>query len=386
MNKSQPFNLVYCKKCLQNNLRPYIHFHDDGVCAPCKNRERELKEIDWDERWKQLEKLADKYRGCNGNGWDCAIAASSGKDSTTIISIIKDRLKLNPVILSLGNIGWTDTGRKNFDNISDSFGVDVIMKQPNIDLHRRLSKKTFIEQGKPTSAWDIEAYAYVHKMAHKIGTKLVFWGENISWSYGGVDAEETPSGRMMSENKVVTPEFEKWVNDGVCTEKEIDPLRMMSPAEIDASGLEPVYLQWYIGWSSHRNALIAKRNGFLTLEHEHIRSSTIESYNQIDSLPYLTNQALKYQRFGFASATEMASRWIRDGIKTREEMISVVKEKDGQLDQEVARQYMDFVGMKPKEFYGVLDKWYNPNLFYQDSFGLWHEKFDVGVGMKPEFK
>ena len=38
--------------------------------------------------------------------------------------------------------------------------------------------------------------------------------------------------------------------------------------------------------------------------------------------------------------------------------------------------------MSPKEFWSTLDKWYNAELFEQDVDGVWHEKFEVGVGLK----
>lgn len=74
--------MKYCKKCLMPDTRPGISFMKDGVCAPCHNYEKQ-KHTDWDARKKELEKLCDKYRGCNGpNKYDCAIAVSGGKDST----------------------------------------------------------------------------------------------------------------------------------------------------------------------------------------------------------------------------------------------------------------------------------------------------------------
>ena len=46
------------------------------------NYEKSRKQSDWDKRFgSELEKLCDKYRGSNGNSYDCAIAVSGGKDS-----------------------------------------------------------------------------------------------------------------------------------------------------------------------------------------------------------------------------------------------------------------------------------------------------------------
>jgi len=37
--------------------------------------------------------------------------------------------------------------------------------------------------------------------------------------------------------------------------------------------------------------------------------------------------------------------------------------------------------LSPRDFWTLLDKWYNPAFFYQDRDGVWHEKFEVGVGL-----
>ena len=62
------------------DTRPGIKFLEDGLCMPCYNYEKQ-KTTDWNVRKTKLEKLCDKYRGSNGNGYDCAIAVSGGKDS-----------------------------------------------------------------------------------------------------------------------------------------------------------------------------------------------------------------------------------------------------------------------------------------------------------------
>ena len=60
--------MKYCKKCLMPDTRPNIKFID-GVCAACINFEKQ-KTTNWDERWKELEKVCDTYRGNNENDYD----------------------------------------------------------------------------------------------------------------------------------------------------------------------------------------------------------------------------------------------------------------------------------------------------------------------------
>ena len=169
----------YCKRCLMPDTRPGITFVD-GVCVPCINY-TERKTTDWDKRRKELETLCNKYRGCNNDGYDCAIAISGGKDSHYQVYVMKELMGMNPVLLSVGNIDWTDTGRKNFENISDVFGCDIITLNPNVRTARIMAKKAFIELGSPTWYIDALIYAYPYRMAMQLGLKLLVYGENVNY-------------------------------------------------------------------------------------------------------------------------------------------------------------------------------------------------------------
>ena len=76
--------------------------------------------------------------------------------------------------------------------------------------------------------------------------------------------------------------------------------------------------------------------------------------------------------------TDIVSRWIRYGLKTREEMIPFVEKHDGKLDQGIVEKFCEFTKMSTSDFYNILDKWYNPDLFEKNSFGIWKKKFKVG--------
>lgn len=372
--------MKYCTKCLMPDTRPGITLNKDGVCMACTNYEKQ-KTTDWQKRRMELDKLCQKYRGKNGREYDCAIAVSGGKDSHFQVYYIKEVMKMNPVLLAVGNIDWTETGRKNLENLSDTFSCDIISFNPNRNISRIMSKKAFIEIGSPTWYSDALIYAYPYRMTMKLGLKLLFYGENVNYTYGGKFKEETPSAKLQPKNDVVKPIWTKWFEDKQISLKEMESARQPSFKECEKYGLDPVYLSYYVPWDSYHNYEVAKRWGFKNLSHEYIREGTIEQFNQIDSISYLLNQYLKYPKFGHASATDMASRYIRAGLATREEMIPLVKKYDKVLDQGIVEKFCEFVRMSSKEFWEIMDKWYNKDLFYRDKDGVWQEKFEVGVGI-----
>ncbi|MCF8297386.1 MAG: N-acetyl sugar amidotransferase [Saprospiraceae bacterium] len=365
------------------DTRPGIKFTSDGICMPCINYEKQ-KTTDWDERKKALYEICSKYRGKNGNSYDCAIAVSGGKDSHFQVWYMKEVMGMNPLLLSVGNLDWTETGMKNLQNIGDIFNCDLISLNPNPHVTRIMAIKSFEEIGSPTWYPDALIYAFPYRMAMKLGLKLLVYGENVNYTYGGKYDEETPSAKLQPLNDVVKPLWNKWLEDGQLKEKDLASAKQPTLEEYENAEMESIYLSYFVEWDSDRNYKVAKQFGFRHLGHEYQREGTIEQYNQIDSIGYLLNQYLKYPKFGHASATEMASRWIRSGMKTREEMIPIVNQYDKILDQGIVDKYLEFTGMNARRFWEILNKWYNRDLFYKDKWGIWHEKFHVGKGIVYE--
>ena len=361
------------------NTRPGLKF-ENGVCIACLNYEKQSS-TNWNERKNELKKICDKYRNSNKDGYDCAIAISGGKDSHFQVYYMKEVMKMNPLLVSVGNLDWTETGRKNLDNLSETFGCDILMLHPNRKLAKKMLKKAFEKIGSPTWYLDYLIYAYPYRMAIKMGIKLLIYGEDINYTYGGKHDEEKPSALLQSKNDVVKPLWKEWFEDGEISEKELDSIHQPTIEDCQEFGLEPVYLSYFVPWNSHHNYQVAKRWGFRHLGHEYVREGFIENYDQIDSLGYLLNIHIKYLKFGHAYATDIASRWIRYGMKTREEMIQIVENKDSELDQGVVNKFCDFIEISTREFWEIMDKWYNRELFEQDVDGVWHPKFKVGIGL-----
>ncbi len=368
--------IKFCKKCVMPNTRPNIHFDKNGICEACNNYEKK-KNVNWDQRFDELKTLCEKYRGCNGNGYDCAIAVSGGKDSHVQVHIMKDLLGMNPVLLAVDNFSWTDTGFQNKANISESFGCDMISLSLNRKVAKKMLRKGLVNLGSPTWYADAAIYAYPYRMAIQLKTRLLVYGENVNYEYGGGQKKETYSAKRQIENDVVKPvDLTSWIDDDVSM---TDLYSIVPPTldEINAAKLEPIYMSYFYPWDSHQNYQIAKRYGFRHMQHEWVREGTIENYNQIDSPGYLLNQWFKYPKFGHASATEMASRWIRAGRLSRDEGICLVKKYDPNLDQKILDDFINFVGLTHREFWEIADKWYNRNLFEQDAYGVWHQTFEL---------
>ena len=362
--------MKYCTKCVMPSTRPGITFDENGICSACQSYERR-KTIDWDARYKELEKLCDKYRGMNGNSYDCAIAVSGGKDSHYQVHLMKEEMEMNPILFSVeDNFPMTEAGKHNIRNISEEFGCNIISLKPDIRTQKKLMKYTFETYGKPTWFIDRLIYTFPMHMAVKFNTPLLVYGENVSYEYGGPDYGETYSAKNQLANGVASDiDLDELVRNTGVSMKDLEMTK--APSKSDMDKLDPMYVSYFIPWNSYGNYLFAKSRGFHDLTHEWDRTHTIENFDQVDSRAYLVHPWLKYPKFGHASATDYASRFIRYGMMTRDEAIQLVKEHDSKLDPKCVQDFIEFCGYSESEFWKIIDKFYNPDLFKKTESGEW---------------
>ena len=319
----------YCKKCTMPDTRPGITFDAEGVCSACRHYESR-KNVDWDARFKEFEAYCDKYRGMNGpGGYDCAVAVSGGKDSHFQVWMLKEVMHMNPILFSVeDNFPMTQAGIHNLKNISEEFGCTIISCKPNIKVQKVLMRKFFEKYGKPTWYVDRLIYTFPLHMAAKFNTPMLCYGENVSFEYGGNADKETYSAMDQIENGVaVGMPMEELLGDGV-TEKDLS--LTLAPSAEERAKLDPFYMSYFVPWNSYKNYQIAKAHGY-----------------------------------------------IRYGMMTREEAIPIIKARDGKLDPLCVRDFCDFCGYTESEFWAILDKFYNRDLFEKNEYGEWQLKHPI---------
>ena len=345
--------MKYCQKCVMPDTKPGVVLDEEGVCQACRNYEKR-KSINWQEKFEQLKELANKYRRDDGY-YDCIVTSSGGKDSHFAAYIMKRLLNMNPLVVSVVDpFTKTKAGMHNFQNILDAFGCDNISLHMNPDLVRKIVRIALEELGSPTWPVDRAIYAFPIQMAIKMNIKLVTYGENVSYEYGGVQQEETYSAKDQIYNDVAKNiGFKFWYERGIKKE-EINSLIYPAAGEIEEAQIEPIYLSYFISWDGFENYQLAKKYGFRDLAHEWKREGYIEDYDQIDTMAYLVHPWLKYPKFGFTHTTDVCCYWIRGGKITREEAIELVRQHDHKLDQRALDDFLQFTGYTDEEFWEIV--------------------------------
>ena len=368
--------MIYCKKCVMPNTRPGLKFNEEGVCFACLNQEKK-NHIDWEKRYRELIALCDKYRNKEGEGYDCLIAVSGGKDSHFQTHVMKEQMNMTPLLVSVDdNFTMTEPGRSNIRNISDEFGCDLLVLHPNRKAYRHITRKLFENYLRPNWYFDRLIYTYPIQMAIKHGIRLIVYGEDVGYEHSGLTESETYSAKEQISNGVA-PEIpmEELLDENIC----VNDLKMaydLSVEHIDK--IDPIYLGYFFKWSSTATYDFAKKRGFKDLSGYWHRSHCIEDFTQVDSFGYHVHSWLKYPKYGQGIATDHACRYIGYGDITREEAIKLVKERDHNLDSKAIQDFLDFTGYSATEFYEIIDRWYNTDIFYKDEYGVWKLKKEIG--------
>lgn len=365
--------MYYCKKCVMPDTRPGLLFDDDGVCLACRNYERRSS-VNWQARREELQSLCDKHRRSDGY-YDCLIAVSGGKDSHFLTYMMTEEMAMNPLVMTVGDpFTKTAAGAHNLNNLSEAFGRDRLLFNFSTGLFRKVTKIATEQLGEPLRFIEAAINILPTKYACALGIPLVVFGEDAFYEYGHTDVENYHALDWIIEYaEMIDVEF--WLDNGVRRD-EINGLILSTPEEIEGTGLDPIFMSYFVPWDGRRHWEISKRFGFKDLTHEWRREGNIEDYDQIDSIAYIVHSWMKYTKFGFARATDIACRWIREGRISREDAKKLVMEYDHKLDQRAMDDFNQFMGYTTRQFWDIVERFWNPELFERDGI-LWKLKEPV---------
>ncbi len=367
--------MIRCERCLMPNTRPGIIFNKEGVCQSCINYDKR-KQIDWGKRWNDLVKLCERHK--RGDGYyDCILGVSGGKDSHYQAYIIKEELKMNPLLVTVGNpFTMTEAGRHNYRNIGDVFNCDHILFDMSSDMLRRAMRVAFEEYLNPLMFVETACYTYLWNMAVKLGIPLVFFGEDPEYEYGTTAVSKDSANQYIAEGLPVgifkTIDLKFWEEHGVPKE-ELNAFVLPTVEEMRKANVNVVFMSYYLPWSSTQHLEVARRFGFRDLAHEWKREGNFEDFEQIDSVAYMVHFWLKYCKFGFARCSDLVSRRIRMGLMTKDEGMELIRKYDHKLDQKSLDDFLQFTGYTNREFWDVVERWWNRDLF-QKVDGIWKLK------------
>ncbi|WP_455599358.1 N-acetyl sugar amidotransferase [Cloacibacillus sp.] len=179
-------NLEYriCTNCIMDTSDPQIRFDKNGHCDFCDNYYNTILPS-WhpDEQGsKELLNISDKIRRDTADKkYNCIIGMSGGTDSSYLTYVVKEKLSLNPLLVSV-DTGWNlNVANNNVDNLVKKLGLDIVTLTINWeemkDLQLAFFKSAVPYQDTPQ---DTAIFSALCNYAAKNGFKYVMTGGNNS--------------------------------------------------------------------------------------------------------------------------------------------------------------------------------------------------------------
>lgn len=374
--------MKYCVICLQPNTRVNEIFSHDGKCSACINFEL-TKNVNYLERYDLLKEIISQYPRRKGSFFDCIIGVSGGKDSTRQAIWVRDKLKLNPLLvcLSYPPEQVSELGVKNISNLIQ-LGFDVLFSGPAPGTWKRLMKQAFLKFSNWAKSTEMALYSSVPKTAIAYKIPLIFIGENQSlrdrktidpekpWEYNNLISMNTLGGGDLS-----------WMKEVGFSDSDLIAYGFPDKSEVKAAGLNVIDLGWFIDdWDNLGNAKFSTAYGI------HIREDRIENtgdplgVSALDEDWVTLNQMIKYLKFGFGKVTDYMNEDIRAGRITRNEAIKIVEKYDGACSPNYIESFCKYIDITVSEFWDIVSKSINKDLFEIDSKRVITKKFKVGIG------
>ena len=387
-----PQEVKFCKICCMSNQRPnakneYAHhketrsttiqFDEEGVCAACRNKEKQHREINWEQREKELMELCHQYRRNDGR-YDCVVPGSGGKDSVYASWMLKYKYNMHPLTVTWSPHLYTDVGWRNFQNWIHKGGFDNILFTPNGKVHRLLTRLAVMNLLHPFQPFILGQKTIGIKTSYLYDIPLCFYGEMPGEYDGMTDGAkekrwtDTPGQGFrldwVRENSDISH-----LHLGGASIKEIIEKHNVSQADlmsyvplsyekIQEKKIQVFYLGYFLKWDPQEAYYFSvEKTGF---EANPVRTEgTYSKYNslddKIDGFFYYT----AFIKFGYGRATQDAAQEVRNKKITTEEARALIKKFDGEFPKRYYREFLEYVGMTDEEFRDHCDRFRSPHLW-----------------------
>ena len=359
----------YCSRCVYPSASAVtLVFDENRVCSGCRVHEQK-KKIDWDERLQWLLDDIEPYR--RSSGYECVIGVSGGKDSYYQVHFVKEKLGLNPLLVTYNGNNYLDAGWRNLMRMKEVFKVDHIMVSPSEDLLIRMNRLAFRMMGDMNWQNHSGIATIPMKVAAQMNIPLVFWGEHGWTDLGGMHSMHDLveyTARYRKDQLLRGYDWFDMIGDeeDPIAENELGCFKYPSDEEIERVGLRGVFIGNYDPWDANAHfRLVQERYGWeespVPFERTYRRFSNLDDRYENGAHDYL-----KYIKFGYGRGTDHACKDIRSGYMTREQGIEMVRQYDHVRSSDLYF-WLDYVGRDEAWFDRIADTFRSPKVWVKDG-------------------
>jgi N-acetyl sugar amidotransferase len=363
----------YCKRCLYPENHPYgmvIDHH--GVCMGCRIHE-EKDSIDWDTKFKELERIVQTNKKRIGNkGFDCIVPITGGGDSYFIVHMVKNVLGMNPLLVRYNSHYNTKVGIRNVANLATVFDCDVVESTLSPELLKKITRHTLDKYG--SMYWHVLAghLTFPVQTATRYRIPLIIWGVQ-PWSeqtgmFSHLDAVEMTE-RCRKEHGLMGVSAQNIINEEAnISRKDVQPFIYPFDNELEQVGVRGIYLSNYIRWDSKKqHELMIDMYGYESA----IQQRTFNTYEDVHCFHSAgVHDYIKYLKYGYSKVTDHATREIRLKRMTREEGIKLVTQYSDQAPEDLSL-FLEWIEMTEHEFNACVINRRDLNIWQQSRDGEW---------------
>jgi N-acetyl sugar amidotransferase len=364
--------IKFCKRCLYSTAHPLgLTLNDDGICSGCIIHEEKDK-LNWSERWNKLENLVKPYRNENKNNYDCIIPVTGAQDSYFIVYLVKERLGLNPLLVTYNKYFNTPLGICNLANLRIRFNCDIIYQNINPLSVKKITLSTLRKFG--SIYWPILAgqTTFPVQTAVRYKIPLIIWGAHQGLEQVGMFSHEHEvemTRRYRKDHDLMGYEADDLLSIfDTLNEADIWQYRYPDDSELNKIGVRGIYLGNFVRWDSkQQHEKMIREYGYRSSSF----SRTFDSYDHVDCFNYMNlHDQLKLFKHGFSKVTDHVCREIRYGRLTRTQGIRLVKKYE-QAPIEYSHLFLNWLGVNERSLKFIMNQHRNPCFWNQHEFGIW---------------
>jgi len=364
-----------CRRCLYHASHPLgLTIDEEGICSGCRVHE-EKDRLDWDARWRRLEELVAPYRSRSGDTYDCIVPVSGANDSYFLVHLVKERLGLNPLLVSYNKYFNTPLGIRNLANLRIRFNCDLIQQNVNPVSVKKIVRTTLRRLG--SLYWPNLAGQTVFPVQTAVNYRipLIIWGAHQGVEQVGMfshEHEAEMTRRYRWDHDLMGAEADDLLSIfDTLTEADIWQYRYPADADLAEIGVRGIYLSNFVRWDpkAQHEQMIAT--------HDYRSASfsrTFDCYDHVDCYNFMgLHDVLKLYKHGYSKVTDHASREIRHGRLTRDQAIALVRRHE-QAEPEHVDLFCDWLGIDPTGLAFMMNEHRNPAFWEEQAPSDWRFK------------
>jgi N-acetyl sugar amidotransferase len=361
-----------CRRCLYTEDHPLgLTLDLEGICSGCRVHE-EKDRLDWDVRWRRLQDLVAPYRVADGSTYDCIVPVTGAGDSHFIVHLVKERLGMNPLLVSYNKYFNTALGIRNLANLRIRFDCDLLLQNVNPVSVKKITRATLRQFG--SMYWHCLAGQTVFPVQTAVRYKvpLILWGAHQGLEQVGMFSHEHDvemSRRYRKDHDLMGHEADDLPTIfDTLNEDDIWQYRYPDDASLHAVGVRGIYLGNFVRWDpkAQHEQMVAS-HGYQGAAF----ARTFDTYDHVDCWNYMDlHDHLKLAKHGYSRVTDHACREIRHGRLTREQGMQWVA-----ACTRAPLQHMDkfcaWLGVEPRGLDFIVDCHRNPRHWLETAPGRW---------------